>query len=466
MRKISIMLALMIAASLQAEKTNLTSKTTGRECRGWGVSLCWWAAQCGQWPEERLDSLVDWLVSSDGLNYNVFRYNIGGGDDPEWRHCRPHHFGLRGGKGLRAEIEGFKAGPDEPYNWQADEGQRRIMLMIKKKRPDAVFEAFSNSAPWWMTESGCVGGADKATDDNVLPAQYEAFARYLVDVCLHYKEQYGIEFATLDPFNEPMTDYWFRDGSQEGCHFSVEGQIEMVKVLRRELDRSGLATVISAPDETDVAQAVRDIEAYARAGVLSLVGQWNTHTYHATLENRQRLRHLCDSLGITLWQSETGEGGRGIHGNLNMAQRLVDDIRYLQPDVWCDWQYVEENHDQWSLVMCDKQWGTFHRHSNYYVRQMFSRFIPVGYRWLQLDDEHGLAAVSPDGSRMVYVTLNADRGERVVSLTFPGDYHAVGAYRTSRNENCEPLSALRQEDGQMQIALPPLSIQTVLFERK
>ncbi len=457
---------LLLSASVGADDSViLNPKSVGRECRGWGVSLCWWAAQCGQWSEERLDSLVEWLVSPEGLNYNVFRYNIGGGDDPQWRHCRPHHFGLPGGKGLRAEIEGFRSGPDEPYNWQADEGQRRIMLMIKKKRPDAVFEAFSNSAPWWMTVSGCVGGADSATDDNVLPEQYDAFATYLVDVCAHYKEQYGIEFATLDPFNEPVTDYWYRDGSQEGCHFSVEGQIEMVKVLHRKLQQAGLSTVISAPDETHVAQAVRDIEAYAQAGVLNLVGQWNTHTYKGSAEDKLRLRQLCDSLGIRLWQSETGEGGRGIHGNLMMAQRLVEDIRCLQPDVWCDWQYVEENYDQWSLVMCDSLWGTFRRHHNYYVRQMFSRFVPVGYRWLQTDDEQGLAAVSPDGKTLVYVTLNAGRRVRNVQIEKPKRYQLTELYRTSRTEDCQSLTVSEQKGKQTSLTLPPLSIVTAVFRR-
>jgi len=45
------------------------------------------------------------MTSSTGLNYKYFRYNIGGGDDPENKNCTPHHMG--NGKGLRAEMEGF-----------------------------------------------------------------------------------------------------------------------------------------------------------------------------------------------------------------------------------------------------------------------------------------------------------------------------------------------------------------------
>lgn len=462
MRRIFLLALLCGALSVRAETVKFDLTRPGHVCEGWGVSLCWWAAQCGRWPEERLDSLVDWLVSPEGLNYSVFRYNIGGGDDPNWTHCQPHHFGLPGGKGLRAEIEGFLDGPGEDYRWERDATQRRILLMIKKKRPDAVFEAFSNSAPWWMTISGCCAGNTPATADNVAPAMYETFAGYLVDVCKHYKEEYGIEFATLDPFNEPVTDYWYQNGGQEGCHFAPESQAAFLRVLHPLLQASGLKTVISAPDETSVEQAIRTLQVYDKAGVLPLVGQWNTHTYHGSIESKQRLRQLCDSLGLRLWQSETGDGGQGLHGNLRMAQRLVDDIRHLQPAVWCDWQYVEENYDQWSLVKCDSAWGTYERHYNYYVRQQFSRFVPIGYRWVEVDDRQGLAALSPDGRELVYITLNASRqSARRVWLQAPSGYRLKSLYRTSAEEHCHPL---RTKKGQP-IELPPLSVVTAVYRR-
>lgn len=81
---------------------------------GWGVSLCWWAGQCGKWSDKKIDEIITWLVSPTGLNYSHFRYNIGGGDDPENRHCESHHMGR--GKGLRAEMEGFKDFSGDEYH--------------------------------------------------------------------------------------------------------------------------------------------------------------------------------------------------------------------------------------------------------------------------------------------------------------------------------------------------------------
>ena len=148
---IYFLLPVYIWGQIQIDVNKKAQQTEGR-----GVSLCWWAHMCGTWSDDKIDTLVDWLVSPEGLNYNIFRYNIGGGDDPQNRNCEFHHMGK--GKGIRAEMPGFKRYADSPYDWEADSAQIKILLKIREKRPDAIFEAFSNSAPWFMTKSGCVAG--------------------------------------------------------------------------------------------------------------------------------------------------------------------------------------------------------------------------------------------------------------------------------------------------------------------
>ncbi|MDO4496361.1 MAG: glycoside hydrolase [Bacteroidales bacterium] len=438
--------------------------TRYQQNEGWGVSLCWWANMCGRYDEQHVDSLINWLVSPEGLNYNIFRYNIGGGDDPKWRHCEEHHMGK--GKGLRAEMEGFQDKRGGEYHWDRDQAQLRILQMIKQKRPDAIFEAFSNSAPYWMTYSGCVGGNTPATEDNLRPEYYEDFAHYLVDVCKHIKEEYGIEFSTLDPFNEPVTDYWYCSGSQEGCHFSTSAQIDFIKVLYPILKESGLKTVISASDETSVAQSTIDLRAYVEAGVIDMVGQWNTHTYQGNAEEKKELSQLVDSIGIHFWQSETGDGGRGIHGNLRMAQRLIEDVRCLKAAAWVDWQYVEVGSDQWSLVLADREWKQYTRHRNYYVRSHFSRFIPVGYTFVESSDPNSLAAVSPDGKQLVYVTLNAENEDTRFTVNVPESAKLAACYRTSETLTVAPSNDVVTERGIITMPMPALSIATLIFNIK
>lgn len=435
---------------------------------GWGVSLCWWANMCGKWSDEKIDEIVDWLVSPDGLNFRIFRYNIGGGDDPENTNCDLHHMGK--GKGLRAEMEGFKDSSDGPYIWTRDEAQRKIMLKIKEKRPDAIFEAFSNSAPYYMTYSGCVSGNNPSSKDNLKPEYYEEFAHYLVDVCKHYKDVYGIEFKTLDPFNEPMTSYWGRNGGQEGCHFDVNSMIEFVKVLHPILKESGLKTVISATDETSVGQSVKDFEAFSKAGVLDLVGQWNTHTYTADNKSRAQISALCREKGMTLWMSEVGAGGSGFAGNLNMAQKLINDMRYIMPDAWIDWQYIEENNDQWCLVKAlSFADGTYEKVKNYSVRSHFSRFIKEGYTVLTSLNPQTLAARNADDTELVLVALNtgAASAEHTVDLSMFESVDAVkGAYVTTLDADLADLDGCEIKDGTLTFTMPATSIVTVVVSAK
>ena len=433
---------------------------------GWGVSLCWWAGQCGKWSDAKIDEIVEWLVSPTGLNYSHFRYNIGGGDDPENRHCTKHHMGS--GKGLRAEMEGFKDFSGDEYHWDRDAAQRKIMLKIKEKRPDAVFEAFSNSCPYYMTYSGCVSGNADGGKDNLKPEYYEEFAHYLVDVCKHYKDVYGIEFKTLEPFNESVTNFWYANGPQEGCHFDYSSQIKFIRVLEPILRASGLSTVISASDETNVGLSVQGFKEYKSAGVLPLVGQWNTHTYQASNADRARLALLAHQAGKPLWMSETGSGGNGIGGNLSLAQRLIDDMRYIQPEAWIDWQYMEEANDQWCTVRGSFANQTYAKVKNYYVRQQCSRFIKRGYDIVTSLCPQSLAAVNADRDTLVLVLLNEGaKAVHHINLSQFGTLPALAdieAYRTSASENLtRTKSGITLEADGLMAALPAQSIVTLVI---
>ena len=48
---------------------------------GWGTSLCWWAELAGGWDKANYTKLLGAVADPDtGLGYNIFRYNIGGGE--------------------------------------------------------------------------------------------------------------------------------------------------------------------------------------------------------------------------------------------------------------------------------------------------------------------------------------------------------------------------------------------------
>ena len=429
---------------------------------GWGVSLCWWAGQCGAWTEDKVDDLVDMLTSEDKLNYNIFRYNIGGGDHPS--HYNGH---MCNGKGKRAEMEGFKATENSAYDWNADAAQRNVMLKLRDARKDAIFEAFSNSAPYWMTYSGCASGNSNAAKDNLKPEYYGKFCDYLIDVCKHYKDEYGIEFKTLAPFNEPNTNYWGEKGGQEGCHFDPVSQVNLIRVLYPKLKNSGLKTVISSSDETSVPLALGELQTFIKEGdIIPMLGQFNTHTYGGNIRDKANLKDLVTETRLPFWMSETGSGGTGLAGNLALAQRMFDDLNYLQPQAWVDWQFVEENNDQWCMVRGSFANQTYNIVKNFYVRMQVTRFIKQGYTMLGTGRDDILAAVSPTGDKVVVVMLNTSTDQKSVSIDLSlmnKVDDSAQLYVTNSKLNCQRMADVEVVDRRVDYTMGGEEISTLIF---
>lgn len=446
----------------------INSKQLHQTIEGWGSSLCWWAAQVGTWNEARVDSIVDLITSADKLNMNIFRYNIGGGDDPA--HLGGH---MVKGKGKRAEMEGFKQSADAPYNWAADKGQRTLMLKIKAKRPDAIFEAFSNSPPYWMTFSGCAGGNIDPLKDNLKPEYFGLFCDYLVDVCKYYKDLYGLEFNSLEPFNESTSNYWYNLGSQEGCHFTPESQLKIIRLLATRLRSSGLKTIISASDETSLQSCIKVLKIYRSAGdILDKIGRWNTHTYSGTNSERTEVSSLVKSVGKPFWQSETGPGGRkasSFETDLFLAQKQFDDLNLMQPQAWLDWQLMEENNEIWCLLKCNFNSQYYEIVKNFYVRMQITRFFKQGYSMIESGDEEVLAAINRKKNEVVVAILNKSNQPKSYNLRFESvrkSAKILSVYRTSTSENCAKIASPTVKKQSFSYEAPGLTLTTFVLANR
>jgi hypothetical protein len=166
--------------------------------------------------------------------------------------------------------------------------------------------------------------------------------------------------------------------------------------------------------------------------------------------------------------SETGSGGNGIGGNLALAQRLIDDMRYIQPEAWIDWQYMEEANDQWCTIQGSFANQTFKKVKNYYVRQQCTRFIRHGYDIIASPCPQSLAAVNAQRDTLVLVVLNegakaVHRIDLSLFSTLPS-LADIKAYRTSANENLANTKSGITLDGTMlQVVMPLQSIVTLVI---
>ena len=423
---------------------------------GWGTSLCWWANHVGGWDEAARDAVVEAVVDPvAGLGYNVFRYNIGGGENPDHEHMDQHR-----------EMPGFQ-NADGSWAWENDANQRAILLGIAERGTDVIFEAFSNSPPYWMTVSGCASGSDNGAN-NLRADAYGDFAHYLTEVVKHYKDEYDIVFRTLEPLNEPYANWWDSNGSQEGCHFDPSAQENILLEVAAELVSKGLSdTVVSAADENSMDDALANLRAFD-ASTVAVLGQVNVHSYAGT--RRAELYELVTSLGLRLWQSESGPLGQSISDDteaaLFMAGRIIEDLRELKPAAWIDWQSGDPSRSWASFTLNDAQ-QSYAPLKRFYMHAGFSRYIRPGATFVEVDHPDMVAAVSPDASSLTLVIRNADpsqsKGFTFDLTALPTVGESGDLYRTSRTEDLEELPPVAIEAYRVVLEIPAYSVSTFVI---
>ena len=443
-------LPLLTAGTAGAEETaanavavTLDPSYRGSEFEGWGTSLVWFANATGGYPDEIRDELVDMVFGDEGLNLNIARYNIGGGNAPNIDNEY-----LRGGA---SAVPGYWAAPEgttqadkdwwdpenpEHWNWDADANQRWWIDQIK----DDVthWEAFSNSPPYFQTVSGYVSGGFDAGDEQIRADAVDEFATYLTEVMEHVEAEHGIQFDTVDPLNEPNTDYWGTQlgadgvqptgGGQEGAHAGPEMQQLVINALADQLSESELDTVIAAMDETNPGKFTGNWNAYTEESRAN-VEQLNVHTYGTG--QRTSVRDLAKGSDKPLWMSEVGgawtdgQDYTSMENGLGMATRITDDLRELEPSAWVLWQPIEDKNlgHSWGEIQlpfdctADDTLETCKIETNtkYDTIRNFTHYIEPGDFVIGTDSEATTAAVKADGSGANVVYTN--NAEDALSVT-------------------------------------------------
>nr|WP_243704939.1 glycoside hydrolase [Micromonospora sp. KC723] len=413
---------------------------------GWGTSLVWFANATGGYPDEIRDHLVDLLFGEDGLRLNMARYNIGGGNAPDVRTdymkagaTMPGFWQAPAGT-TRTDVDWWD--PDNPghWNWEADANQRWWVDQIKD-RVD-TWEAFSNSPPYFQTVSGYVSGGFNSSADQIRADRVDDFATYLVRVTEHLEAAHGIRFDTIEPLNEPNTSYWGTQlgpdgqptgGRQEGAHASPALQQQVILALARRLENARTRARIAAMDETNPGTFVTNWNGYS-AETRAAVDQLNVHTYGTG--QRTSARDIAKGVDKPLWMSEvdgtwgTGQSFTSMDPGLGIAERIVNDVRELEPSAWMLWQPIEDYHPQHAG---NKNWGAVQipfdctaqdtrqscparLNTKFHTLRNFTHFIRPGDHVVKVNDTASLAAVSANGRAATVVHVNSSDTGRHVTL--------------------------------------------------
>ena len=424
---------------------------------GWGTSLCWWAVKAGAWSESNRSKLLGAIADPDtGLGYTIFRYNIGGGDQPGHNHLDKGDGG--------ANVPGYKPTEKGDFDWTADPYQRTIAIELSKRVKSPIFEAFSNSPPWWMTKSGCVSGSSDGSD-NLKADYFDDFADYLSEVALHFKKEWGITFRTVEPFNEPSAGWWKANGGQEGCGFK-NNQSKMIEELGKALKAKGLfpETSVSAADETNIGSALSQFNSYS-SDALSYMFQVNTHSYSGG-DNRAKLYNAAFAKDKKVWQSETGPLHKSGDENIAlwMAGVILADLRDMKASAWVDWQ-IGDPAENWRSLALNHSKQTFTPNARYYMHAAFSRFIRPGSRIIDSDNSNTLAALREDGS-LVLVVRNGSSSDAKYSFDLTA-FDKIGTsakvYRFELPGSLKALSDIALSGKSLSMTAPGQTITTMVI---
>jgi len=437
--------------------------------RGWGMSLAWEANDLygggrpgalikdPQLQSRYMDLLYGEPTARLTLGLNIARYNIGGGDDPT-------HASMR----ADAQMDGFQAGPTAAFDWSRDVAQRR-MLQEAKNRGANIFEAFSNSPPYWMTKNGSSSGGTAPHQDNLRPDMRERFVEYLTTVVRHFRDVEGLRFESLEPFNEPDLS-WTAGGIQEGYSASYESQNALIPILAARLKRNGLDTFVSGVDMNNVADAISGLgQLDPRA--LSALGRLNTHDYHLVNHpaQLQHYRALARKLRKPIWMSEIGccfaqQGdGTEIWGALFIADSVRMDLRDLGCEAWFLWQ------SDWNVIAFDTKGGPPRPQKQFYAIAQYTRFIRPGFQIISAGGANNtLAAYSPATKRLVLVSTNWEKAtvNDVDLSAFDRLPSSASVYRTTAADtvNLEQGSISLSSKSHITDELPARSITTYVVD--
>jgi galactan endo-1,6-beta-galactosidase len=244
-------LALLAGLALATTGSSARADTTVRPLpdktwvtwEGFGASLAWWANQFGA-----RDDLADTAFTTrtvrlatdsgtynvPGLGLNIARYNIGGTSNAP---AGGAHADIPATMPAFKQIQGFWLDwtSDDPasasFDWNVDATQRAMLKKAAARGADRI-EASSDAPMWWMLYNHSTAGSATG-GDNLQSWNYQAFAKYLATVARYARDNWGVDFETVEAFNEPSAWWWKYPSSQEGCHFDIATQKQILAYLRQ-----------------------------------------------------------------------------------------------------------------------------------------------------------------------------------------------------------------------------------------
>lgn len=446
------------------------------------------------WPETRRKEISRLLFDRDrGIGLSGWRTNLGGGINHETI-TTPFR-----------TVDTYDAGEGK-FDFTRCPGQR-WMLEAAKTYGVGRMVAYSITPPRRMTVNGFTNCTDGQGSTNLKTGQEEAYARYLVGIVEHFRNQ-GYPITHLSPINEPDHEWNGvpQASSQEGNRASNADVLRITAAISKELKVRKLPVRMLTPEASSPQIGYQENAGMGKkygspygdyAGMMRGNPDWMkavdpVYAYHSywsdglgnMAEIRRKLREALDRVpGVETWMTEycqlsgpRNEGGwgrdLGMGLALNLARLVNLDLTLVEATAWQWWLAVSDADYKDGLIYVDdidQPDGQVYASKSLWALGHYSRFVRPGFVRIEtegpFDDVSATLASAfrdPKSGRVVAVFVNPDTRSDSVDLRLPGRWSRK-AWITSDRPGHD-LSPYRIGASGKSFVVPSRSIVTVVLD--
>ena len=453
-------------------KIMLRSPKKLQTVNGLGTSSCRWSQYC---TGNAANELSELLYGKDGLGLNIYRYNVGGGFDPD--NNRVENMWRR----TESLYDFDKTKETGKYNFNSDLTAREFMkLCLEKGSIDTVI-LFANSPHWSQTSTGQSSGSLLPHTCNLPKMNYKKFVSYILDIAEEFISE-GIPVKYISPINEPQWQWGGASVWQEGCHYECEEVLEVFHLFAEEILKRGTPVLLYGPESGEMlGETKRYIEALSGDETIKKVMPvFAYHSYHSDNSPETRLvfkneivkAHPEFRFDMSEWCELPNKSPTDcVKAALITARIIGQDFILGGCESWTSWvavnQFsVKEDGKDYSdgLFSATNYFSEYKKAKRYYALAHYSKFIPVGSVCLDNltvpENDNGLNAFSfltPDGKTVTVIVNEKEQTE----ISFDGDFSKMQIVLTT-----DEKQFFTAYDGEYKstLTLPENSLATVIMQ--
>lgn len=449
---------------------------------GWGTSACWWSQMIDD--DETREDIAKLLFSKEGLGLNIYRYNIGGGYDPDvervtdpWRLTESFYY-------YNEETGKYE------YDFTRDaNAQKMLEKALSYGCVDTVI-LFANSPHYSMTVTGQSSGGTEEYTSNLKKECYDDYVDYLLTITEYFISK-GVPVKYISPINEPQWSWGGDWVGQEGCHYEPDEIVELMHLLAEGITERGLDVKICGPESGEMGENTQnyfksllsDNVIADKIGTLSYHSYWSDDDMLGRQSFSRWLKTNCYGYDISMseWcELPCVSRTDSMEAALKMGRIISQDMKYIGVNSWSSWVAVNNygteipaNGDYSDgLISASSDFSNYYLTTRYYAMAHYTKYVPIGSVVLSSNSNIFPIKMNSEGlvtSDVNYSAYKTPQGEIVIVIVNEGDarsfsFDTAGNTMTVIQSDSEKKLQEVYSGKLTSIELPAQSIATVIIK--